>query len=93
MILIGRGLVLADDLVDDFSFEGASPSSGDDSQVVTPVPMPNTEVKHLNAESSWGLPPVRIGRCQASKRPICILQVGLFVLCETSDCSDYWWSH
>ena len=24
MILIGRGLVLADDLVDDFSFEGAS---------------------------------------------------------------------
>ena len=65
MILIGRGLVLADDLVDDFSFEGASPSSGDDSQVVTPVPMPNTEVKHLNAESSWGLPPVRIGRCQA----------------------------
>ena len=66
MILIGRGLVLADDLVDDFSFEGASPSSGDDSQVVTPVPMPNTEVKHLNAESSWGLPPVRIGRCQAN---------------------------
>ena len=39
--------------------------SGGDSQVVTPVPMPNTEVKHLNAESSWGLPPVRIGRCQA----------------------------
>ncbi len=53
-------------IVDDFSFEGASPSSGDDSQVVTPVPMPNTEVKHLNAESSWGLPPVRIGRCQAN---------------------------
>ena len=53
--------------------------SGGDSQVVTPVPMPNTEVKHLNAESSWGLPPVRIGRCQANKGPICILQVGLFV--------------
>ena len=68
MILIGRGLVLADDFVDDFSFEGASPSSGDDSQVVTPVPMPNTEVKHLNAESSWGLPPVRIGRCQAIEK-------------------------
>ena len=42
--------------------------SGGDSQVVTPVPMPNTEVKHLNAESSWGLPPVRIGRCQALDR-------------------------
>ena len=73
-------------IVDDFSFEGASPSSGDDSQVVTPVPMPNTEVKHLNAESSWGLPPVRIGRCQASKRPICILQVGFS--CKNTERND-----
>ena len=79
MILIGRGLVLADDLVDDFSFEGASPSSGDDSQVVTPVPMPNTEVKHLNAESSWGLPPVRIGRCQAIEETDLHLQVGFLM--------------
>ena len=33
----------------------------DDSLGDTPVPMPNTEVKPLNAGSSWGLPPVRYG--------------------------------
>ena len=65
MILIGRGLVLADALLMTSVLRARALSSGDDSQVVTPVPMPNTEVKHLNAESSWGLPPVRIGRCQA----------------------------
>ena len=27
--------------------------SGDDSQVVPPVPIPNTVVKHLNVESTW----------------------------------------
>jgi len=36
---------------------------------------------------------VRIGRCQASEEADLHLQVGFFVLCETSDCSDYWWSH
>ena len=44
--------------------------SGDDSEVVTPVPMPNTAVKHFSAESSWGFPPVRIGRCQADRSAI-----------------------
>ncbi len=36
-------------------------SSGD-SEEVTPVPMPNTEVKLFSADGSWGLPPVRVGR-------------------------------
>ena len=27
--------------------------------------MPNTAVKLLSAECSWGLPPVRLGRCRA----------------------------
>ena len=39
--------------------------SGSDSEKVTPVPMPNTEVKLLSANGSWGIPPVRVGRCQA----------------------------
>ena len=32
----------------------------------TPGYMPNPEVKSHNAGSSWGLPPVRYGRCQAN---------------------------
>ena len=31
--------------------------SGGDSETATPVPMPNTEVKRLSAESSWGISP------------------------------------
>ena len=27
--------------------------SGDDGYVVPPVPIPNTVVKHINAESTW----------------------------------------
>ena len=27
--------------------------------------MPNTAVKLFSAESSWGVPPVRVGRCHA----------------------------
>ena len=38
---------------------------GDDSEKVTPVPIPNTEVKLLSADGSWGFTPVRVGRCQA----------------------------
>ena len=38
---------------------------GDDGEEVTPVPMPNTEVKLFSADGSWGFPPVRVGRCQA----------------------------
>ena len=38
-----------------FSFEITylNKISGDDSQVVPPVPIPNTVVKHLNVESTW----------------------------------------
>ena len=39
--------------------------SGDDGKEVTPVPMPNTEVKLFSADGSWGFPPVRVGRRQA----------------------------
>ena len=39
--------------------------SGGDSEEVTPVPMPNTEVKFFSADGSWGFPPVRVGRRQA----------------------------
>ena len=38
--------------------------SGDDSKVETPVPMPNTEVKHFNGEDSWACP------CENSKLPV-----------------------
>ena len=37
--------------------------SGDDGEVVTPVPIPNTEVKHFSAEDS--IYDAKIGRCQA----------------------------
>ena len=36
--------------------------SGDDGKEVTPVPIPNTEVKLFSADGSWGLPPARVGR-------------------------------
>ena len=36
--------------------------SSDDGKEVTPVPIPNTEVKLFSADGSWGLPPVRVGR-------------------------------
>ena len=38
---------------------------GDDGKKVTPVPMPNTEVKLLSANGSEGIPFVRVGRCHA----------------------------
>ena len=38
--------------------------SGDDGKMDTPVPIPNTEVKHFNADGSkFNL--ARVGRCQA----------------------------
>ena len=40
--------------------------SGNDGEEATPVPMPNTEVKLFSADGSWGIPPVRVGRCQAN---------------------------
>ena len=36
--------------------------SSDDGKEVTPVPIPNTEVKLFSADGSWGLPPARVGR-------------------------------
>ena len=40
--------------------------SGNDGREVTPVPIPNTEVKLSSADGSWDLVPVRVGRCQAN---------------------------
>ena len=42
--------------------------SGNYGEKVTPVPIPNTEVKLLSADGSWGFAPVRVGRCQAEDR-------------------------
>ncbi|WP_343794917.1 hypothetical protein, partial [Gracilibacillus halotolerans] len=39
--------------------------SGGDSEEVTPVPIPNTEVKLFSAHGSWGFTPARVGRRQA----------------------------
>ena len=51
------------------SFEGTCLSttylSGDDGREVTPVPIPNTEVKLSSADGSWGFSPARVGRCRA----------------------------
>ena len=41
--------------------------SGDDGEEVTPVPIPNTEVKLFSADGSWGIPPARVGRRRACK--------------------------
>src|SRR5690606_7335996 len=43
--------------------------SSDDGKEVTPVPIPNTEVKLFSADGSWGLPPVRVGRRFAHVKP------------------------
>ena len=42
--------------------------SGGDSEEVTPVPIPNTEVKLFSANGSWDFVPVRVGRCQAMNK-------------------------
>ncbi len=39
--------------------------SGNDGEKVTPVPIPNTEVKLLCADGSGGTPSARVGHCQA----------------------------
>ena len=41
-----------------FSFEGAilQERSGDDSEVDTPEPIPNSEVKHFSGDNSWACP-------------------------------------
>lgn len=44
--------------------------SSDDGEEVTPVPIPNTEVKLFSADGSWGFPPVRVGRRWACNKII-----------------------
>ena len=39
---------------------------GDDGKKDTPVPISNTEVKLLSADSSWGFLPARVARCHAN---------------------------
>ena len=39
---------------------------GDDGKKDTPVPISNTEVKLLSADSSWGFLPASVGRCHAN---------------------------
>ena len=56
------------------SFETRYCWSGGDSVEVTPVPIPNTEVKLFSADGSGGLPPVRVGRCQAINFPYYITE-------------------
>ena len=41
---------------------------GGDSGEVTPVPMPNTEVKLSSADGTWGKAPGRVGRCRAIEK-------------------------
>ena len=43
--------------------------SGDEGEEVTPVPIPNTEVKLFSADGSRGLPPARVGRRKAKTIP------------------------
>ncbi len=53
------------------SFEGIYLHQfGDDGREVTPVPIPNTEVKLSSADGSWDLVPVRVGRRQATLRRV-----------------------
>ncbi len=53
--------------------------SGGYSEEATPVPIPNTEVKLFSADGSWGLPPVRVGRCQAPGKRAAIIVAVLFL--------------
>jgi hypothetical protein len=58
--------------------------SGDDGEKVTPVPIPNTEVKLLSADGSEGFPFARVGRCQANKTATF---VAVFI-CQKISCFD-----
>ena len=63
--------------------------SGEDIDVVTPVPIPNTEVKHIGADDSWGTLPAKIGICQIffmSKNMN--LNRFFFLFCEKHTTSD-----
>ena len=56
-----------EDMIDSVLSEQAQKNKlyGDDGKKDPPVSIPNTAVKLLSAECSWGLPPVRLGRCRA----------------------------
>ena len=60
---------------------------GGDSEEVTPVPIPNTEVKLFSADGSWGFPPVRVGRRQANERSAVL--AGLFLYPGSGWMRDY----
>ena len=62
-VLIDRGLNLI--LIRKILLSSFQRKSGGDSKVVTPVPIPNTEVKHFYADGST-LNRARVGSCQAS---------------------------
>ena len=52
---------------------------GDDGREVTPVPIPNTEVKLSSADGSWDLVPVRVGRRQAKPKSFRLRFLCLFI--------------
>ena len=54
-----------------FGFEGTTsnrPESGDYSGEVTPVPIPNTVVKLLSADDTWGATPWEIRTSQVQQK-------------------------
>ena len=53
--------------------------SGNNSDEVTPVPIPNTAVKLISADGSWGFAPARVGRRQANKKLERFICSGFFV--------------
>ena len=48
-------------IVDNVGHNNYTNTCGENYGDVTPVPIPNTEVKLSCADDSWGLPPVKIG--------------------------------
>ena len=61
------------------SFEGICLHSLVMMAEVTPVPIPNTEVKLSSADGSWDLVPVRVGRRQASLRRVRMTRLLCFI--------------
>ena len=53
--------------------------SSDDGEEVTPVPIPNTEVKLFSADGSWGSPPARVGRRWALEKVVTEKSVTAFL--------------
>ena len=56
--------------------------SSDDGEEVTPVPIPNTEVKLFSADGSWGSPPVRVGRRWATWKEVIPRGMAFFVFLD-----------